>query len=266
MKISYSITARGKGEHIPISLYLKVFFPEISLDQVESIFGFVEPCTMYGGRTFHNIQVSERDLKWINDHGKGIRIPMTNHFINRKEYESYRWLLEKYHKKPNSIITVSSNLAKWIKEDFPEYEMEASIIKNITDHDRLDKAFELYDVVVLPMTCNNDLKFLKSIEEKDRIRLFANAGCALTCPARICYRSVSVINKKKGGRFKCSKDIKYRQRLGRVKFLLDPLIDMGFNKFKLVKPLSKDFPFQIYEPGVGLMKPQFSVLNRLRQQ
>ena len=72
--------------------------------------------------------------------------------MTREEYENNLGFLEKYHHKPNSVIVTNDDLACWIAEDFPEYRIDASVIKNVNTPKKLDRALELYDEVVLPMT------------------------------------------------------------------------------------------------------------------
>ena len=93
----------------------------------------------------------------------------------------------------------------------------------------------MYNSIVLPMRLNEDFDFLEKIETKDRITLFANAGCALTCPSKLCYVSLSKINKGKGGKFQCSQMFKERELEGMVDFPLQPYIDRGFHRFKLLR-------------------------------
>jgi len=145
-------------------------------------------------------------------------------------------LLKKYHRPCNSIIVTNDDLARWIQQDFPRYRIDASVIKNIKTHQKIDEALELYDSVVLPMSLNEDFEFLEKIEAKDRITLFANAGCALTCPSKLCYRSLSIINKGKGGEFQCALMYKGRELAGMVDFPLQPYIELGFHRFKLLRP------------------------------
>ena len=85
------------------------------------------------------------------------------------------------------------------------------------------------------MHLNEDFDFLEKIEAKDRITLFANAGCALTCPSKLCYVSISTVNKGKGGELACSRKIKDRELFGMVDFPLQPYIDLGFHRFKLLR-------------------------------
>lgn len=232
---TYTISARGKPPGAPVFAYLRNNYGNIPLREIDSLFGFVERSTMYGGRVFKGRDLSERDVFQLMNAGIGIRIPMSNHHVDRDEYERDRPLLKKYHRDCNSIIVTNDNLAKWIRQDFPDYHIDASVIKNIKSHRKIDEALKLYDSIVLPMNLNEDLVFLEKIDAKEHITLFANAGCALTCPSKICYPSISKMNKGKGGEFQCSQPLKQRETLGMVDFPLQPYIDRGFSRFKLLR-------------------------------
>ena len=232
---TYTLSARGKKKDEPIFHFLRTNFGNLPLERIESVFGFVEKSSLYGGRIFEGRQLSERDVYQLNNAGIGLRIPFTNHFVDRDEYETAKPLLEKYHRQINSVIVTNDDLAEWIKEDFPHYDVEASVIKNINTMKKLEKALPYYNTVVLPMTSNNDMGFLEAIVDKNRIRLFANAGCALTCPSRICYRSVSKINKFRGGEWQCSQPLKDRDIKGMIDFDIAPLNRLGYHRFKLLR-------------------------------
>ncbi len=232
---TYTVSARGKPRDAPILAYLKKNYGNVPLYQIDSLFGFVERSTLYGGRAFQARELSEADVAQLNSAGIGIRLPMSNHFAEREEYEKNRPLLQKYHRPCNSVIVTNDDLARWIQQDFPNYHIDASVIKNINTHKKIDKALRLYDSIVLPMNLNEDLEFLEKIEAKDRITLFANGGCALTCTSKLCYRSLSIINKGKGGEFQCAIMYKERDLLGMVDFPLQPYIDLGFHRFKLLR-------------------------------
>lgn len=233
--VTYTVSARSKKPDQPIFAFLREHYGNLRLNEIDSLFGFVEKSTLYGGRVFTNREFSDKDVQQLNSAGIGIRIPMSNHKVDLNEYRLNKWLLRKYHWKGNSIICTNDDLAKWIREDFPDYRLDASVIKNVKTSRKIEAAMELYDSVVLPMRLNEDLEFLEKIENKDKITLFANAGCALTCPAHICYASVSKINKGRGGEWKCSQDIKDRDVIGMVDFPLQPYVDLGFHRFKLLR-------------------------------
>ena len=233
----FTVSARSKTPEVPVFRFLRRHFGHIPLASIGSMFGFVEPTTLYGGRKFGDRELSERDVAQLNNAGIGIRLPLSNHFVTQGEYEQSMPLLEKYHNELNSVIVTNDELAKWIRLDFPQYRIDASVIKNINNLKKLDKALETYDEVVLPMTSNEDFPFLQSIEAKHRITLFANAGCAFTCPSKTCYVSVSKINKGDPEQpFVCSQSTKEREQLGMIDFELQALVDMGFRSFKMLRP------------------------------
>ena len=207
----YTISARGKNPQASVLGFLARNFASIPLEQIDSVFGFVEYTPLYGGRIYGQPEFSPYDVHSLYGAGIGVRLPLTNHYVDEVEYEQSRPLLEKYHRPGNAVIVTDDNLARWIRRDFPHYRIEASVIKNLRNNARIEEAMKLYDTVVLPMELNEDEDFLASVPEKQRVTLFANAGCALTCPSRICYVSISKINKGKGGQFKCSQNLKERE-------------------------------------------------------
>jgi hypothetical protein len=236
-KATFTVSARGKDSDTPVLAFLRKEYGNVPLREVDSLFGFAERSTLYGGRVFSKRELSERDIFQLNSAGIGVRLPMSNHYVERAEYEASLSLLDKYHRAGNSIIVTNDDLARWIQQDFPHYRIDASVIQNIKTHEKIDKALKLYDSVVLPMNLNEDFKFLEKIEAKDRITLFANAGCALTCKSKLCYPSFSKINKGKGGKFQCALMFKGRELRGMVDYPLQPYIDLGFHRFKLLRSL-----------------------------
>lgn len=76
-----------------------------------------------------------------NSVGIGVRMPLTNSYVELEEYRENRPLLEKYHREGNAVIVTNDDLARWIREDFPEYRIEASVIKNINSYQGIEEAF-----------------------------------------------------------------------------------------------------------------------------
>ena len=232
----FTLSVRGKPTDLPVMAFLRASYPRMPLAQVDSLFGFVERCSLYGGRFFRAPQLSDADVQAMYAHQIGVRIPLTNHSVDEQEYASYNWMFEKYHLPGNAVIVTNDKLARWIRRDFPHYRIEASVIKEIDSHVKIDRALELYDTVVLPMRINQDEKFLLAINEKSRITLFANAGCALTCPSKICYPSVSKANKiGSPAKLLCSVPFKAREAIGMIDFDLDQLGALGFSRFKMLR-------------------------------
>lgn len=235
---TYTISARKKLDAVPVFAFLRRHFGNVPLREIDSLFGFVERSELYGGRPFYGRELSEADVIDLYKAGVGIRLPMSNHNVEREEYERNLPLFQKYHRRGNFVIVTNDDLAKWIRQDFPFYTLDASVIKNIKTHRGIEEALEIYDSVVLPMRINEDLDFLKKIKNKDRITLFANAGCALTCPSKLCYPSFSQFNKDGKTPTMCSQPLKEREALGMVDFPLEPYIDLGFHRFKLLRQRS----------------------------
>ncbi len=237
---------------MPILDFLRTYFASIPLEQMDSVFGFLEPSTLYGGRPFLQRQLSESDVAALEENDLGLRIPCTNRFVTEEEYTKHLPFFEKYQRKGNLVICTSDLLAKWIRRDFPLYQIEASMLKEIDSHDKIERALELYDTVILPMNLNYNTKFLSAIGSKDRITLFGNAGCALTCPSRICYERISGTNKRLASQnlvrrhltfmFRmgfqldwCSNQLHPRKLKGMVDFDLDLLSGLGFRRFKMLR-------------------------------
>jgi hypothetical protein len=235
--MQFTISARGKWSAQPIQKFIKQNYSEIPLEQIDSFFGFTEACTLYGGRFFGSTELSRYDIRSMYKMDINLRLPLTNHHASPEEYEEYQPLLEKYHRAGNSLIITNDKLATWIRTDFPDYRLEASVIKNINNRKKVDAGFKIYDTVILPMASNNDEAFLKSLDRKEDITLFANAGCALTCPSKICYPSISKANKiGDSSLFRCSQKLKERNTIGMFDFDLEKLREMGFERFKLLRP------------------------------
>jgi len=235
--MQYTISARGKKAAQPIQQFIKENYSNIPLEQIDSFFGFTESCSLYGGRFFASTEISRYDVRSLYAMGINLRLPLTNHLASAQEYEENLPFLEKYYRPGNSLIITNDQLAGWIRTDFPEYRLEASVIKNIDNLKKMDEAFKFYDTVILPMSSNNDEAFLKSIDRKKNTTLFANAGCALTCPSKICYPSISKANKVGDYTlFRCSQKMKERNTIGMFDFDLEYLQSLGFERFKLLRP------------------------------
>lgn len=245
MNYTITVSARAKLPTQSIEDFLSWGFPDVSLDLIDSVFGFSEmPCRIYGGRPYlpNSPELIESDLNWLYDNNINYRIPLTSSLVTEDLYKESIPFLEKYHRKGNSIIAVKNNLAKWIRRDFPLYSIEASVIKEISTVHDLNKALELYDTIVpLPSAFNNNLELLDSLpkETKDRLRLFLTTGCAFKCPAKLCYGYFSKFNRgDRGIPFECSqKDIRYQYQYDgdNQRWDKEPYLKIGISKFKMLR-------------------------------
>ena len=236
-KASFTVSVRRKYPDQNVADFLEINYPNLPLANIDSVFGFVEQSTLYGGRNFVEPELVDEDIQCLYGHQIGLRLPLTNKFVSRAEYEQNIPLLEKYHRKGNAVIIYKDDLARWIRRDFPLYHIEGSVIKALDNHEKINRALDLYDSVVLPASLNDDAQFLETISLKSAITLFANAGCAYNCPAKICYTYLSRVNKYNGqdAGLDCSKTIAERDVLGMVDFDLRRLATLGFSRFKLLR-------------------------------
>jgi len=251
--MSYTVSARNKEPDQRIDAFLQETYPEIVGD-IDSVFGFTQQATkLYGGRNFYMNQwatrrrmpdLTPRDVDELYESNVGLRLPLTNLYTPRSEYEESKGFLEQHCRLGNTVIVYSDHLAEWIKEDFPRYHVEASVIKELNTLDKIERALELYDSVVPAFELHEDYEMLDCIRDKDRIRLFANVSCERTCPARICYAFFSKVNKNPRDVSSlgpsCSREVERLAAMrtpsgGIHKYDVERYKRMGFTKFKMLR-------------------------------
>jgi hypothetical protein len=244
-RLSFSVSCRNIRPDIDVMDYLRVFYTYCDPHQIESVFGSTNQYSrLYGGRLSRKkYELTENHLTRLTENGIHLALTLTNHFFDNDSYRESWPLLEKNHRKGNSIICTHDDLAVCLKRDFPLYEIKASIIKKLDTLDKITRALDIYDSLTLPMDKNDDDVFLNSIREKDRIILFGNANCAYTCPARTCYLGFSQENFGLPTTSTCSKGKTPRLDMGHVYFNVKKLADMGYTRFKLV-PLAPEGSLQ----------------------
>ena len=221
-------------------------------NDIDYAFGQVEGNTsLFGGRVANGINLTRVDVYWLYDKGIGLKIPLTNKFISDKQYKESKPFLKQYHRKGNAIITATDELAKHIKNDFPDYQIEASCIQDIVSAEKLEQKISLglYNTIVLPIHMNDDIKFLEGIKDKEKIRLFLNVECSYLCPKKVCYGTTSKINIDERNRItgaptqmQCSfwnlgmERIFYKDHIDWNNFYFDKakFDKIGFTKYKLL--------------------------------
>ncbi len=238
---------------------------EFDYDDIDYAFGFVEGTTsLYGGRVAEGVNLTKVDVYWLYDHNIGVKITLSSKIFNDDVYKESSKFLQHYQRKGNAVITFTDELAKRIKEDFPDYEIEASCIQDIVTPDKLKKKISLgvYDTIVLPIHMNDDIEFLKKIKDKEQIRLFINAECSYTCPKKVCYNLTAKINAGTEEKMaQCSfwnlglERTFYNDDINWSEYYFDKskFDKMGFSKYKLVPPWeSQQRTFIMYEKNKSL--------------
>lgn len=203
---------------------------------IDSVFGFTEYTPLYGGRVFSKPELTTDDIVYLYSNGIGYRIPLTNMLPSDEDYMNSTKFLERYHRQGNSIILYDLTLAERIRNDFPLYNIESSVIINPKTNEDINKILSIVDTCVIHGSLNNT-NFLSNLEQKEKIRLFTNMGCALECKSRICYKHSSYLNKKqepKGN--SCSNIGQSKFTPSFTEFNIDEFKSLGFNLFKVLRP------------------------------
>ncbi len=235
-RLRYTVSGRRVRPDVGIRDYLQVQYVFVPFQQIESVYGStVHPSPLYGGRPWNpERSLQESHMEELEDRGIGVALTLTNHFFDAASYEATLPLLQRLHRQGNSLICHNDDLARQVRRDFPLFALKASVLKNLQAADRVARALELYDFVVVPMERNDDDAFLESLVDRSRVILFGNATCAYNCPARTCYVGFSQANQGRPKTLGCSRSAVPRQDPGEVFFDVRKFADMGFCHLKLV--------------------------------
>lgn len=230
MNLSFSVSARNKPETHPISQLLTELYPNVNID---GVFGFTHQTPLNGGRVYKGVELSSTDISWLTASGIQLMLPFSNLFVTDDDYVCSRWILDGYTEIPTTIIVSNDALAKWIKRDYPMFHLELSACSDISSIDAVKRGLEHYDTVVLQSNMNT-IDFLEKIEDKHRIRLFANSGCPYRCPAKVCYATISKRNQgTSGSKYTCATQFTDYKPATFVEFDVGELAALGYSKFKL---------------------------------
>ena len=183
---------------------------DATIEEVDSF--FVHPdvySPLFGGRVAgarrgggHVPNMSEENVKWLNNQGIGVKLALTNPLFNIDKYERTKELLDKYHNAPNMVLTTSNEFAELLRKDYPNYEIEASVINSFDTVEKLNEVWDLYDTIVLPIICNGRpdgsqmMEGIDNLKHPEKIRLFMNVECSYTCPQKLCYSKIGLINQE----------------------------------------------------------------------
>ena len=203
--------------------------------KIGSIYGFSDYCNLYGGRPYLRQELTEFDIKTMYDMGIGYRIPLTTYNISDTEYKEALPFLKKYHRNGNTLIIQDNNFALKIRENFPLYQVEASIIKAIKTIPEMENLLNIYHTII-PHQQSFDFTIDQTqLSQKliDSLRIYLCFGCIYTCDNYTCYPKFAVKNKKgmviPEGPFHCKKHIKHIER----EINIEKYLKLGITKFKM---------------------------------
>lgn len=237
MTYDYSVSARKKLTRQPVGIFLKMAYPDLlKNNEIKTVFGFRERCSLYGGRKFEEEELSEQDIHWLYDHGIGYRIPVQNTAMTFADYQRERPFLKKYHRQGNVLIIAKSDFSEWVRNDYPEYKVEGSFIRRYDNVEKIIEDLKTFDTVVPdPAVFGTDYELLNQLP-RDRVRLFTNAWCGMSCKKRLCYTYLSLVHVNR------TPNVPFCSEEGvRVETLydVDKYKEMGFTLFKSMKISSR---------------------------
>ena len=231
--MDYTVSLRYRDMSVPVKEYLKEYYEHVP--SVNSVFGFAEFCPLYGGRLYKE-EITYNEIQLLRDEGITYRIPVSTLYFNDRTYAESHRFLSKYNIVGNSLIVANDELAIRLRNDYPNYKLEHSVVDELWNVESVNSKLGLYDEVVLHGKWNTRVKQLSSIVEKSKIRLFTGMGCSYECVDRCCYRNVS--QETSGIFVKPELSCSMTGVGGSKVFDVEVLRSMGFSKFKVL-PIDK---------------------------
>ena len=196
--LQYNVSGRSLAQSRNIVRVLKTKYRRwMHIGEIQSVFGFALGFVpLYGGRPYKEDNViDELQVEQLYDAGINVELTLSNYHFTEKLYRDSTWLLERLERPGNATVVVNDDLARRIKQDFPQYDVRASGIKRLGSHKSINRALEVYDSVTLPpWIIDRGGEFLQKLDDKDRIVIFGVLGCGYQCRERTpdrCYSRCS---------------------------------------------------------------------------
>lgn len=228
----------------------QMFYEDI---RIGAVFDNFPNCIWNGGAlSFGKICKANTQIKIMNDFnslGIPLRLTMTNPIIEEKDlFDRYsNYIMENLNNGFNQVLVASPILEEYIRENYPNYLIIRSIIAANDENNIYYDDSNKYYMSVLNRKKNNDLEFLKSIKNKNKIEILVNETCIPECEKSYeHYKSFAKLQSLKENqenidtRCDFEQDRKYRYKMTQslpsyisreqIKKIYEP---MGFNNFKI---------------------------------
>ena len=178
---------------------------------IHSFFG-IFPNAIWNGGGYVNYyentksSVMKKTRDFYNKKGIPIAFTFTNQLITKEHLNDpyCNQMLEIFHNGMNEILVVSNELEKYIREKFPKYKINRSIINT----EKIPFLLEDYNLSVMSKFKNRDFEFINnlSMEERSKTELLCNEFCVNNCPyAYQHYREYAYIQLYGGKPTNCEK-------------------------------------------------------------
>lgn len=164
---------------------------------IKYVFGSI-PCALAGGRVTPRTASLKDAIEIMyryNARNVGCRLTFSRIKVTKEDIhdELSNALLKaidiKSDKFINGVMVVDDELAKYIKDKYPNIEVISSQVKpsyetnfKSDDYNYYNKLFDLYDLIVVNPARIYDNGFLVNLKNHDRVEFIANHDCVLNCP------------------------------------------------------------------------------------
>ena len=180
-------------KHELLKLFLQIFKDEnykfYSYVNIGSLFGCVN-CKWNGGRLisdYYNIDVNKvADYMKATHPDIQCRLTFTNMLVDNEMLndKTGNELLKLFHFGNNGIIIYSDILEKYIRTNYPNYEIISSVTKCLSKDETYSELNKDYYMVVVNTNFTKDYEFIKSLPNKNKIELIVNDVCGICCSYR----------------------------------------------------------------------------------
>jgi hypothetical protein len=149
-----------------------------------TVYDGINECAWNGGRINRPVYDNDKQKEVYENLGVGIALVFSNPVIDLKDRTGLE-LLEKYHRKGNSIILQNRDLLSYIKEYYPLYKTVFSITAHpggkLPDPKAYYQALEKdYDVIVPKLEHNMEIDLYAN--DISKYELLINDDCLYNCP------------------------------------------------------------------------------------
>lgn len=186
----------GLRQNYPLNMLLVSMYeqrPEYFREgvRIASFFGEF-PTSLWNGGRPSNYDQCDADfvrnvIRSINEKGIPIRYTYTNMLLNQEDLKDpyCNFCMRAADNGMNEVIVFSPVLEKYVRENYPGYQIISSTCKEIRDIRQVNEELEKdYRLVVLDYNFNNRFEELARITDKGRCEILVNAVCTPDCPRR----------------------------------------------------------------------------------
>ena len=116
------LIAGAFSKNIPIMRFLKKYKDDAHI----VLYDGINKCDWNGGRINREVFYNEAVMEYYYSRNVSIALTMSNHNIDLTDPVGNH-LLEKFHKPGNALIIVNDDLRKYVRENYPDYDLIHSI-------------------------------------------------------------------------------------------------------------------------------------------